>query len=696
MLEYCIYNTNIYNSIAFLLGVGVVAILLYCLKFGAKKTILYTCLCIPACYFNSFFLSDAVTADEQTYIPIFSNLGTFSPDNAYWLKVSLQYRFSQSVFGSIFRFIRILFPNISSTDTYILYKIIHWYIFILIAFFIVYIWGKYIITQKNTLTYRLSILGIFYCLVGLPVCCLILKVSNYDAGNVFFAVLAFSLSFVFAKSNDIKFAVLAGVTATFGCMEKWTSLIYFMIVVAIVTFLVLKSKYFDLLKKCDRFIDSYKCIFKMFFTGTGMIFAYIVGACIQCMLFFAWTRILSGNGFVDMNIGLQLFPMIFFIRTFMGRGDYIITDAGYYDSGIINYLLVEFILIVFSICLLIALWFINDLIWRKKHFSCIPTITALLGLILIFSGVMGSYLLIRKVYPFVDIPYGVFQPEPSSNGVVYFYGANNYFMHTIYNCVFANAMVISCMPTVMILSFVLCAILLMLCIRKNSTMIFLSLTYILISMILLPVFTLAGQPACPRYFGVSIIMVGVCSVFLCSELSLDIENNILARNKGGIIALLFIFYCAEMYSNFPLYNCFRPFWLVRDDGFMNGIRQGEWDASEAMTWGEDLALAGYWIEKYCEENSIDIHDVTIVCDYGINWYTNPGFELVPYPRWLQDNRACDENTFFVFVKFRRYREPIPEFISETEALNVIRINGEATAWIYEGNQLTEYFDNSTL
>lgn len=668
------YNFSAYNIFAFCLGIIIAAILFLSLGFR-KERLLHNCLLtFPALFFNTFFLVDAVTVDEASYIPSIGHITALMCNSTKWVKLSYQYRFQTTVLGTFFRIIRHFAPNLNDTVVNILYKIAHWCLFLLIATVISYLWGKYILKQDKTSKYQFSLIAVIYFLIGLPVCCLVLKVANYDAGNIYLALLAFTLVLSFEKKGDIKFAIFAIVAATCGCLEKWTSLIYYMINVALIVFFILKRSEV----KEGKVLKS-----------VSLISLFVALSCSICIAQFMYMRFLEGKGFVDINLGAQLFPMIYFIRVFVGKRTFTALDINFYNHGILKCICVEIFLIFFTVFLLFILEALNN---KRNNF--LPSVTAFCGLFFLASGLMGAYILHRGNYPFIAFPEGIYQPNAAANGIAYFYGAKTHIGHIICDIIFTNAMIVSSIPTVCMI--LLLFVFLMMLVMKYNKDDFLIETLLLFSLLCFPVFTLAGQSACPRYFGVSIVLIGLsCVYFVFYRLSnvLIIRENYIRR---CVIAAFVSFFSLEMIFNLPLYNCFRPLWLIRSSSFLNSIRQGEWDAAEAMTWGEDLPLSGNWINDYCTANGKSINDITIVCDYGSVWYTNPGFNLVPYRKWTEETADCNENIFFVFVKFSRFRKVIPEFLNKVKPLKVIRINGEAIAWIYNGTQLQEFYKEGEL
>lgn len=661
------------NVLAAIVGLACVYFLYRRLGYG-NKAFLYTILTAPAVFFNTYYLADTVSQDEAGYLPVYGNMAAMEVGSHIWQKASYSYRMTQMVFGTVCRVIRGIHPLIEDNTVNVLYKFSHWFFFFILVSVIAYIWGKSIIESgKDTLIYRMTNLGIIYCLFGLPVTCFIMKMCNYDASHVYFSILAFSILIVAEKKNNIKLACAGAVLATFACMEKWTSLIFYIIAAAMAVYLMIRNS-----NEKKRYFKAFMLIPILMICSAGI-----------CILSFLYIRLLSGNLTTDINIGAMLFPMFYMIRVFAGKREMVFLDLGYYDHDFLPYMLLEMILIVITAALFCLLAFLNEKI-KTKTCSFISLTTAALGFTVVLSGMAGAYLLKRYGYPYIEYPEGIYQPGKLFNAVAYFYGAKTLIGHTIMNIIFANAVVVTAFPTAALIIFIIA---LFLQIRHKQNSFFLHSLFI-IAFLLIPMFTLAGMPAQPRYFGVSILLIMLCSVYcvasFCKELFVKNRNR-LAIGKSLVVCAIVV-YGIEMLMNLPIYNCFSPIWLVRSKTFKETVRQGEWDVAEAMTCGEDLALAGKMIQDHVEEKGIEPDHVTIVSNYGAGWFTNPGYHVEAYQKWLnQPDKVCDENTYLVFAKVMLFRSDIPEFITDVEPLYRVKIKGETTAWIYNGDQLAGYF-----
>ena len=367
-----------------------------------------------------------------------------------------------------------------------------------------------------------------------------------------------------------------------------------------------------------------------------------------------------------------------------------VVELGYYDDKVVKCLLILILFICFGTIVLC----IFDSISRKmeKNSGCIlSAIVSVVGVLFVTMGILGIFFLSRNIYPFAEISDGFFQPSQSNNQVTHFFGAKTHIGHVFFSVVYANAVVLSSFPTVLLILFIYTIIFnhsrINRKVSENNSLLELAL---ITSIVVIPFFSLWGMFAVSRYYGFSIIMIGLYTISITSK-TIQLTYADISKMIKGFFAGAILLFWVELGFNFPLYSCYRPFWIIRGQEYLNEVRTGKWEAAEAMTWGEELALSGAWIEDYCNQNGLSIMNTRIVCDYGREWYTNPGFELVPYSNWCEDGCKCDNNTFLVFAKFQRYRHTVPNFFRDVKALETIRINGEATAWIYNSTQLNDYY-----
>ncbi len=667
-------HLNIMITIAF------ITILLFLRKLGyGKYTLIYGVLLCPFIWFATDMITEAVINDEWPYIVAFKQLSNLERGSLHWFKGTYQYRISEMTSGAICAAVSIFFPDISDYRLTMIYRYVHWYLYFLVALGIAYIWNRILAGDNNERKYRMVNAVIIGILVGSPSACLFLKVCNYDAGCVYFGIAGISLLVLAEKECNINLAYWSIFISALSCLEKWGGLPYWCICTGGTGALVYRYN---------------KGIIRTVLTD----FIAILASVGICYLSLVYIRLLECKGIVDINIGASIFPLFYMVKMFFGFSAINWEDINYYDSFAVPYLLVV-------VAAIIAFSFILELgrklylkVNRQKNFRRIVT-----GLVLtLFVGtIIASFVVVRSQYPFVEIPSDIYLPKASMNGTTYFYNTKTALGYWLCTVFYGFATVVTNWPT-MYLLMIFFAIY---CVVKNergngvfevevsyvqereqkkdgsaSEGYFLFLTGVLT--LLLPIlYVLAGDPAVPRYFGVSILLIPIIALYIITK-SISFGNSLKA------IAVAYAIVVFEMFLYSPNYSCFAPLWLYRSSEWKQSVRQGEWATSETMMWGEDLAIAGNRVMDMIGQQE-DYGKYTLFYDYGVGWIKNPGFNIVNMHQGI-DSLSFTEHDYYIFTKFRIYRSPEPDFFSIIEPIDTVEYNGEIAVWIYRGDTIKDY------
>lgn len=214
---------------------------------------------------------------------------------------------------------------------------------------------------------------------------------------------------------------------------------------------------------------------------------------------------------------------------------------------------------------------------------------------------------------------------------------------------------------------------------------------IVASILVIAILACMNQPSDPRYFGVPTLLV-------CLAVFITLHNSYMVTcagqkiKRGIIIGMTGVFVCwtAELIVYEPNIKIFAPTWCFRSAEWKRTVRLGHWEAGEAMSWGEELALAGEKINKIVESKGIPYRDVTIYSSYGQIWLKNPGYVLKSTGEINKDTEF-DETTYFIWTKKSLFRMlDLPPFLEEVEPIDTVEYKGEICSWIYEGDQLKNY------
>lgn len=636
-----------------------------------KHAIPYIFVSLPILFLSINMVSEIITADEYQYMIAFIDMKNIK-DYACAFKALHTYRTSQMLFGSFFSIIPESIKSYFDTNELIRgYKILHYFVFFLISIGISWIWRNKILDKDiSNIRFRIADNAILYCLLALPVSCLMLKVCNYDASNVYFAILGFSLIIAAEKESNLRLAYAGTIAAAFGCLDKWSNLLYWCICAMFFVYIGVRVYQKWYLKLLNAFKYGIICI------GSAITISW---------LNLVYLKLLAGGElYSDINSRLVLFPFTYMLQILFVDNKMTAFDDEIFSNGIIRSLIIIMILII--VCALLLVLF--DLINKKMKLALsrlLTNVNAILLSVCIISGILAAYFIPQFLSPFKEIEEGFYNSTDSFNSVIYHFGAVNGLQHFIHKVAYAFATILCNYPTVVLL---ILGLNIYLYIKKSKELMENYFIHIImfICTIFPILFSVAGQPAGERYYGVTILMMAIISVY-------NVYNSKIHFKYNRIIAcIVCIGFIGEMLIYVPNIKIFSPIWVVHSLEYKNTIRKGEWYAGESMTWGEDMAIAGNMIKDMVDNEGVkDYSDISIYGNYGHIWLGNPGFNIGVIDKGVNvDGYKWDNTEYMVLSKFKLYRYDIPDFIYSIEPVATIKYNGEVSSWIYTGDQLKEY------
>ncbi len=652
------------NIFFVILGALVCGLYFYKSKYK-NYTFIYTLLLIPLLYFSINMIDEAMTADETGYINTFIHMDQMERGTISWVKGTYQYRISEIFSGTICFLFNRLF-TISDNQLVLIYKYTHWILYFGVTFLIAQIWKKIFDYDVNSIKYRMSNAAVLMILIGAPIACLLLKVCNYDAGCVYFGIAGLSLLILAAKKNAPKIAFAGALVALLSCLEKCIGLPYWAVCATAAGALTYKTT-----KSVKKTILADLAVLGSSYT--------------LCYLSLIYIRLIQGSGIVDLNIGAALFPLYFI------AWDFLATSTAQIDFTILNSntdIACQYIaFMAISVILFSFILAVGEHIYNKYHTSrkC-RIIFGLFSIAIIIGGIVVSFVLTRSLYPCKDFPENVYVPKARMVGGIYFFNTQTkwgYLLATMFDAV---SVVLTNQPTAYLLIFLFACVIMM---KSKQIYDEYYLFLIEIFVLLLPsAYTLSGAPRAPRYFGVSILMLPILSVYMIGRYMYEDGRvkSIMVQRFSGV--LLYISILVEMILYIPNYVCFSPLWLYRNEEFRTTVRQGEWENGEAMMWGEDFAIAGNKVMELIGPQD-DYGQYTLYYSYGSLWLKNPGFNRISMYSGL-DNLSWTDKDYYLFTKFMIYRKTPPEFLRLVTPDAVISYKGEIAVWIYRGDKIKDY------
>ena len=371
----------IMNSMEVIMMAFVVIVLgFYYLKEAyGKYTLPWILFSIPMLYFSINMVTECITADEYQYMTAFIDIENIA-NHTEPMKVIYEYRISQMIFGSVFKLVPYSIKNTLAIDSLVrVYKMVHWFFFFGIVLLISSIWRNNIL-EKNTNSIKFRIIDniILYSLLALPVSCLIMKVDNYDASNVYFAVLGFSAIIAAEKKERMGYAYLGIVAATFGCMDKWVGCLYWCICVALFIYLGIQR-------------NDFGCRNKFFYALKYCLVAIAIAVGIS-WINLLYLDILSGGLCVKINFGNILFPFVHLLRAAVFKDDTIeyVNEMAYGNESV-GYLMIVMVMTLFFAFVCSGYDYVN-----KKFNGVLAKLllyvnSFLLGLFIVGGGYRGLF-----------------------------------------------------------------------------------------------------------------------------------------------------------------------------------------------------------------------------------------------------------------------------------------------------------------
>lgn len=659
--EYKMLDVVMLNKAEFVLFIIAIIFIVFYYKsarYSKKEIIIWTLILIPFLYFSINMLTEVVTIDEPQYkecIADIRNLKNYSAAN----KVLFEYKYTQLTIGSVFWFLpEALRNSIGDNNIWMIYKALHWFLVYIISLITTCIWRNNIICDLDNYKKKISENTFLIMLIGSPLACLLMKVTNYDAGSTYPAILGIIILWAAYKQNNKKLGFIATLITALGVLDKWTALVYWIVVTVFYAFLSIKDK--ETLH--DRVITS--------IAGVGKSY---VGALLLSVLYFGYAWIQQDGFESDVDLGVVIFSFVHAVKGILS-GDLSV------NSSVEDVIYIPILYIAMVITSLLVCFAIRCLkIKRISAANVFLKFDAILLCMGVIGGAIGAYLIPLRVAPFLEIENGKYISTDSFDGWIYHYGANTAIGHFLAKICYQWATIVSNYPTFLLMLCMSTAVILFA--KKYDDGELPCSLFLSSALAMLLMYSVAGLPVDARYYSYPIFVIGVCAVY--------ISNKYLVHERKQIIGFFYFLCIVEMVMFIPNVKVFSPIWLWHDHKHNIEVRKGEWYAGEVYFWGEQVAIAGNIIEELISTD-VNNEEVVIYSNYGDTWPRNPGYSVVDLRSQDESDLRFDENTYYVINKFWIFRSDIPSYLYQIDPVATIRYKGEIGAWIFRGDQLKGY------
>lgn len=632
-------------------------------RYDTKKALLWCLLFIPVLYFSINMVTEIVTADELQYEMCMTDVRNLKHQISA-PAVLYEYKLTQLTIGTVFLLIPPFVKEaLNENNIWMLYKCIHWLLIYFLALGTTNIWRKWILVNNGEKRNRIAENIVLAILIGLPLSCLLIKVTNYDAGSTYPAILGVSMLWAAYKTQNRKMGFWATVITALAVMDKWTALPYWAISVILFALIFIKNED-EYIKKV---IGTIRAVVLSFAGAMGLSVLYFVFAFFQ------------QNGFIrKIDLGVIAFSFTHAVRE-------IITGEMAVNSSNADILLLLPLGILLIACVL-SLDFLSSKIFKttQKAASVYLKADAALIIIGIIGGVVTAYFVPVRISPYLPIENGFYNTTDSFTGWTYHFGAKTAIGHFVAKIGYICATIIANYPTiVLLLALLICISMLSKKKKKDVEDMYFCSMLLSAAIALLVLYAIVGLPYDARYYSYSIIVFALILLYL-SYSCLKFSGGCQLLLSVGALVYLF-----EMLLYIPNIKAFSPIWLWHNSEWNNEVRVGEWSAGETMFWGEEIAIAGRRLDLIIRDTENEIGEITFYSNYGSVWPGNPGYKIKSI---YKSDLSFEKNDYYILNKFSLFRDAKPPFLNKIDPVATINYKGEVGAWIYRGEDLKDYTD----
>ena len=655
---------NIYELIVIVTAVVMLWISYRRGGYQKRQRFVWILVMIPVFYFSINMVTEVVTADESQYEVCISDIRHLKNYGSA-VKVLYEYKLTQLTIGTVFFF----FPNalrehLGANKIWMIYKCLHWLLMYIFSLGTVAIWRKFILISDRDRRKRLAENAVLMVLVGLPLSCLLMKVTNYDATSTYPAIVGFSLILAAFNRHDLKMGFLGTVVTALGVLDKWTALPYW--IISVILFAIIAS------------IDKQTWTGKIKSICLSSVIAY-AAAILVSIMYFIYEYFLQRGFCKKIDVGIIVFSFVHALKG-IATGDLSVNSS---NADIIYIPVLLFIIITATI---IVLMIYKGL--KKVQRNMADVLLKIDGVFLsvgIIGGIIGAYFIPLRIAPFLQIASDEYISTDSFDGWTYHFGMKSAIGHFIAKVCYEWATIVVNYPSVVVIFLLLIAVLIIT--HRNEESLLICSLGLSAAIALLFFYAIAGLPSDARYYSWPMFIIVLAAIYLAY-----IQDFRMKKYQKSALAICYGVYILEMCLFIPNVKSFSPLWLWHGKEHNNTVRQGKWYAGEIMFWGENLAIAGNIIQQYTGKEKCD--DVIIYDGYGSGvWPGNPGYVVDRlWVRKEQTELRFDKNAYYVINKFSIFRNKTPAFIYEVEPIARISYKGETGAWIYRGDQLKDYAD----
>jgi hypothetical protein len=567
-------------------------------------------------------------------------------------------------------------------------KAFHWLLGVVTLLWVCTLATRHFVPKRARLMFSLLFLWIALLI---PTDALALKVFNYDLLSMNLAVVAL-LYMYGAVSTD---AVAGLIAATLAAQEKLVASPVLLVAIAIYAYV--------------RY-EALRGRWMLLALARNVMVGIAVSACVGALSWVGLIALRAGNtdyltpaGVVD-HLMAWTWPIAAYVLgltvTFDGYGYRV---EGLADDLQRAVLLIRFALTVFvSYGAALAIALLSSVARSKPELSVKAVrwgnLAALLAALAL--GVAGTYRLTATWAPYVPIQPDHYRPVGQMNGAILHFGARTAFEHIAMSVMYAYAVFVNAVPSVLWLCLLVPAALGLVSShrRVGGNVPAWGGDVLLALALLMPLaFGLGQIPVGNKYLSISLLLLALSAVLRAVLVLSSHRIGTRAVCTSAIAGLLLW----EVLPFRPVYAAFRPVW-ANYDGVYNvtpiiGRLNPSW-----LGWGEEIMIAGEVLERQCSglKDAATAAGAETPCT-SLNLYSAyPGswlasgdeftVRLMPFgDSWLREQEYGYTNHDYYVLNRSSIVQKFQRFPTNVQPEFVLAFRGYVQAWVFRGDHLQD-------
>lgn len=638
-------------------------------KVRINNIFLLTATTFPAIIMSIWSMNSFLTCDEEYIIYEIIHLPINSLAN--WKYGAL--RTTDLLVGVPVIFVKAL-TGFTSDIMALFAKSLHWIIGFCTLIFTIDILIR-MLSKKERFIWAYALMFNFFMLM--PVVLLAIKIIQYDLLSMSLGVLAIVVFIYGLQNKEKKWFILSVVFSALASQEKLIATPVLWVCLSLVPLKVAldsgKEKFSDVLKV--TLLETLKV--------TGIALLVVLGT-------FAVVNLINNKISIFSNTFSLFYPLIsvlFPVLRFLGinipkilQNDMLFCDPLYIPLFSILFVILFLVINIALITVVYASKADANLQKKISHLSnYLPVLNYILFVILLISGICGTYFLDAWIAPFKQPIQGAFLPTLSFNETSVHFDMSNLFTHTLACILWSYTIFINAIPTSVV---VLVLINAFCCFTKSKDHISPAFEIVFMMVLWVPFgYGMFQVPVINRYLNLFLFLFTVITVYKLISLNFD------SVKVKTLTVLCCIFLLIEVFPFKPLFGAFRPVWAnyskLHSTTPLRGAFNPWW-----IGWGEEISIVGKRIEKNLIQSNPDLRGVNIYHNGWGAWLYQKNSALILKIDTCANLRYT-KNDYYIFIRGSTIQSYF-SFPQNVPVYDIVSYRGFVTAWVFRGDELKKH------